>query len=45
LGRAFGALGRPVCGRPYLVAIPRVFVYVTLAAWALTFLGLLGELV
>ncbi len=29
---------------PYLIAIPRVFVYLALAAWALTLLGLLLQL-
>jgi hypothetical protein len=31
-------------GVAFLAAIPRVFVWVALAAWTLTFLGLLGSL-
>jgi hypothetical protein len=30
---------------PLLLVIPRAFVFVALAAWSLTFFGLLGELV
>jgi len=30
-------------GAPYLMVIPRVFVFVALAAWSLTMLGLLGS--
>jgi tellurite resistance protein TehA-like permease len=33
-----------VTGAPYLMAIPRVFVFIALAAWALTFTGLLRAL-
>jgi tellurite resistance protein TehA-like permease len=31
-------------GAPYLMAIPRAFVYVAVAAWSLTMLGLVGSL-
>lgn len=31
-------------GVPFLMAIPRVFVYIALAAWVVTFTGMLGKL-
>jgi len=30
---------------PVLLVVPRVFLYIALAAWTLTFAGLLGRLV
>ncbi len=34
-----------VTGAGYLMFIPRVFVFFALAAWTLTFIGLIGSLV